>query len=33
MSTIQRAECGWSACSSHFSMSHTTSAVNIDERE
>ena len=24
---------GSSACSSHFSMSHTTSAVNIDERE
>ena len=30
--TIQRIECGESACSSHLSMSHTTSAVNIDER-
>ena len=32
ISTIQRIEWGWSACSSHLSMSHTTRAVNIDER-
>ena len=32
MSTIHLTEVGLSAFSSHLSISHTTSAVNIDDR-